>query len=141
VTADHPLAADPGPWGEALPLIQKWDPQWADSCLHMSISAWTSGVLDRKFIELVSVALSTSCTNLDGQAARRHIRSALDAGATREEILPVLKCATMLAIHSCSLGAPILLQEARAAGPGGSGQLRRSRRPVDRPASRLVRLA
>lgn len=82
----------------------------------MSTSAWTSGVLEGRFVELVSVALSAACPNLDGQATRRHIRAALDAGATRDQILLVLKCATLLAIHSCSLAAPILLEEAQAAG-------------------------
>jgi alkylhydroperoxidase/carboxymuconolactone decarboxylase family protein YurZ len=82
----------------------------------MSTSPWTSGVLERGFIELASVAISASCTNLDTQATQRHIRAALDAGATREQILLALKCATVVAIHSCSLAAPILLEEAKAAG-------------------------
>ena len=34
-----------------------------------------------------------------------HIRAALAADATRAEILLVLKMASLLAIHSCSLGA------------------------------------
>jgi hypothetical protein len=34
----------------------------------------------------------------------------------RDEILLVLKMASLLSIHSCSLGAPILLEEAKAAG-------------------------
>jgi len=116
MTPDETLAVDTGPWGEALPLLQEWDPQWAKVCVPMSTAPWTSGVLERKFVELVSVALSASCTNLDAQAARHHIRAAIEAGATREQILVVLKCATVLAIHSCSLAAPILLQEAHAAG-------------------------
>jgi alkylhydroperoxidase/carboxymuconolactone decarboxylase family protein YurZ len=55
---------------------------------------------------------------------RRHIRAALDAGATRDELLITLKMAALLSIHSCSLGAPILLEEAQAAGvrPKSSGQ-------------------
>jgi alkylhydroperoxidase/carboxymuconolactone decarboxylase family protein YurZ len=110
------MTAGEGPWGEALPLLQQWDPKWAEACRTVSTSAWTSGVLEHKFVELVSVALNAACTNLDGPATRRHIRAALAAGATREQILLVLKCATVLSIHSCSLAAPILLEEARAAG-------------------------
>ncbi len=67
-------------------------------------------------MELVSVAVNAACTNLNPDGTRRHIRQALDAGATRDEILQVLKMASLMAIHSCSLGAPILLEEARAAG-------------------------
>ena len=70
----------------------------------------------RKFIELVDVALNAACTDLNPEGTRRHIRVALAAGATREEILMILKMASVMAIHSCSLGAPILLEEAKAAG-------------------------
>jgi alkylhydroperoxidase/carboxymuconolactone decarboxylase family protein YurZ len=73
-------------------------------------------VLPRKLVELIGVAINAACTNLDPEGTRRHIRAALDAGATREEILFVLKCASVMSIHSCSLGAPILLDEAKAAG-------------------------
>jgi alkylhydroperoxidase/carboxymuconolactone decarboxylase family protein YurZ len=53
---------------------------------------------------------------LSAEGTRRHIRGALEAGATREEILMILKIASLLSIHTCSLGAPILLEEATAAG-------------------------
>ena len=70
----------------------------------------------RKLVELIGVAINAACTNLNAEGTRRHIRAALDAGASQEEILFVLKCASVMAIHSCSLGAPILLEEAKAAG-------------------------
>jgi alkylhydroperoxidase/carboxymuconolactone decarboxylase family protein YurZ len=62
------------------------------------------------------IALNAACTNLNPEGTRRHVRAALDAGASREEILMVLKMASLLAIHSCSLAAPFLLEEAKAAG-------------------------
>jgi hypothetical protein len=37
-------------------------------------------------------------------------------GATRDEILVVLKCATVMSLHSSSIGAPILLEEMKPAG-------------------------
>jgi hypothetical protein len=82
----------------------------------MTTTPWTSGVLPRKFIELVGVGLNAACTNLNPDGTRRHIRAALQAGATRDELLFVLKCAFVMSIHSCALGAPILLEEAKAAG-------------------------
>jgi alkylhydroperoxidase/carboxymuconolactone decarboxylase family protein YurZ len=66
--------------------------------------------------ELISLAINAACTNLNPDGTRRHIRAALEAGATRDEILFVLKAGSVMAIHSCSLGAPILLEEAQAAG-------------------------
>jgi alkylhydroperoxidase/carboxymuconolactone decarboxylase family protein YurZ len=105
-----------GPWDESLDLLRTWDPAWAQACLRMSANPWRRGVLSRKLTELINVLLNAQCTSLNREGTRRHIRAALDAGATREEIVVVLECATLGAIHSCSLGAPILTEEASAAG-------------------------
>ena len=106
-----------GPWDNpALAKLREWEPIWADQCLKMSDDPWTSGILPRKDIELISIAVNAACTNLSAGGTRRHIRGALEAGATREEILMILKIASLLSIHTCSLGAPILLEEAKAAG-------------------------
>jgi alkylhydroperoxidase/carboxymuconolactone decarboxylase family protein YurZ len=77
-------------------------------------------VLPRKLIELIGVALNAACTNLNPEGTRRHIRAALEDGATWDEILTVLKMASVMSIHSCSLGAPILLEETKAAGANPS---------------------
>ena len=105
-----------GPWDAALAQLREWDPAWAEACVKMTTNPWGTGVLPRKIAELIGIALNAACTNLDPGGTRRHIRAALEAGATRDEILFVLKCASVLSIHSCSLGAPILLEEALAAG-------------------------
>jgi alkylhydroperoxidase/carboxymuconolactone decarboxylase family protein YurZ len=104
-----------GPWDSALDTLREWDPSWADLCFKMSTNPWIHNVLPRKFIELVSVSLNAACTNLNPNGTRHHIRAALEAGATREEVLFVLKCGSVLSIHSCSLAAPIVLEEAKAA--------------------------
>jgi len=109
-----------GPWDAALAQLLDWDPTWAATCRKMTTNPWTSGVLPGKFVELVGVALNAACTNLNPQGTRRHVRAALRAGATRDEILLVLKMASVMSIHSCSLGAPILLEEAASAGATGA---------------------
>ena len=105
-----------GPWSDALAQLREWEPVWAETCHRMATNPWRAGVLPRKLVELIGVAINAACTNLNPEGTRRHIRAALDAGATREEILFVLKCASVMSIHSCSLGAPILLDEAKSAG-------------------------
>ena len=111
-----PKAPESGPWDSALDQLREWDPAWAQTCERMTTNPWRSGVLSRKLVELISVGLNAACTDLNEDGTRRHIRRALDAGATKEEILFVLKCASVMSIHSCSLGAPILLEEAKSAG-------------------------
>ena len=100
----------------ALALLRGWDPEWADTCARMASTPSRSGVLSPKFTELVGLAVNASATNLNAEGTRRHIRGALAAGATRDELVMVLKMASVLTIHTCSLGAPILLEEAKAAG-------------------------
>jgi len=109
------------PWGSSLDKLKEWDPKGAELLLRMGANPWNSGVLPLKEVELIFLALNCSCTNLDEGGTRRHIRGALDAGATREEVLLVLKCGAGLAVHSCSLGSPILLEEMKAAGVQAAG--------------------
>jgi alkylhydroperoxidase/carboxymuconolactone decarboxylase family protein YurZ len=111
-----------GPWEAAIRTLREWDPAWAATCLKMTTNPWNQGVLPRKFVELVSLALNAACTNLNPEGTRRHTRAALRAGATRDEILVILKMASVMSIHSCSLGAPILLEEAAAAGVKAAGK-------------------
>lgn len=115
-SADTERLRTSGPWGPALALLRQWDAGWADTCVKMSTNPWNSGVLPRRLVELIGVGLNAACTNLNPEGTRRHTRGALAAGATRDEILTVLKMASVMSIHSCSLGAPILLEEAEAAG-------------------------
>jgi alkylhydroperoxidase/carboxymuconolactone decarboxylase family protein YurZ len=106
-----------GPLEDAvLDRLREWDPGWAKQLLEVSANPWTNGVLPRKTVELIGLAVSAACTNLDPDGTRRHIRGALEAEASREEILMVLRMASLLSIHTCSLAAPILLEEAKAAG-------------------------
>jgi len=106
----------PGPLDAGLDKFSEWDPASAAALVKMTSNPWKHGVLPRKFIELVSLAVNAACTNLNPEGTRRHIRGALAAGATQNQILTVLKMASLLSIHSCSLGAPILLEEAQLAG-------------------------
>ena len=101
---------------EAIETVRKWDPAKAEAYLRVNTNPWTNGVLDIKTIELLCVGLNAACTNLQPEPTRRHIRAALQAGATRNEILLVIEGAAFMAIHTCSLGAPMLIEEGKAAG-------------------------
>ena len=70
-----------------------------------------SGVLDPKVIEFISIAVDAPCTHLYASGTQRHIRKALELGATREEITAVLQLVSVLGIHTMSLGGPLLLEE------------------------------
>ena len=132
IAKDKTTNAATGPWDAAVERLRDWDPQWAEACVKMTTNPWTNAVLPRKLVELIGVGINAACTNLNPDGTRRHIRAALEAGATRDEILFVLKCASVMAIHSCSLGAPILLEEAKAAGKQAEAKPVTSTRACDR---------
>lgn len=102
-------------WARTLDALHESDPQWIQAYSRMAIDPWTSGALPVKEMQLIAVGLNAAITNLDATALRRHIRAALGAGATREELLEVLKMAAVLALHAMSLGAPMLIEEAERA--------------------------
>jgi alkylhydroperoxidase/carboxymuconolactone decarboxylase family protein YurZ len=101
-------------WNEMAEL----DPLWLEKFLDMGMKPIASGVLDPKTLEFIAIAVDASCTHLYGPGVRRHIRKAIELGATREEILAVLQCVSVLGIHSCALGVPILVEELAAAQAG-----------------------
>jgi len=105
-------AAEDSPWG-ALDKLREWDPKGTDLLLRTGTNPWTSGLLPPKEIELLCLALYASITSLHEAGTRRHVRRALDAGATRDEIVLLFKCA--------ALGAPILVEEMKAAGVRATG--------------------
>jgi alkylhydroperoxidase/carboxymuconolactone decarboxylase family protein YurZ len=109
-------AAEESTQTKAIDTVREWDPAKAEAYLKVNTNPWKNGVLDIKTIELMCVGLNAACTNLQPEPTRRHIRAALQAGATRNEILLVIEGAAFMAIHTCSLGAPILLEEGKKAG-------------------------
>ena len=115
------------PWAAALNKLREWDPVWAEQAVKITTNSWAAGTLPAKFIELVLVGLNASRTNLNPEGTRRHIRAAVAAGASREEVLFVLKCASVMSIHSGSFNAPILVQEASMGSLADFGALRRKR--------------
>jgi alkylhydroperoxidase/carboxymuconolactone decarboxylase family protein YurZ len=103
-----------GDWNPAWDPFAELDPVWTEKFMDMSVAPLVRGVLDQKTWELIAIAVDASCTHMYAPGVRRHIRGALAAGATKEEILAVLQAVTVLGIHSMSLGAPILVEELAA---------------------------
>ena len=118
-------------WARVLDPLHEWDPTWTERYTQIAIAPWIDGVLTAKEVQLISVGLSAAITNLDAAALRRNIRAALHAGAKREEILEVLKMAAVLALHSMSLGAPLLIEEAEFCGA--------NHEPIDALETKILR--
>jgi alkylhydroperoxidase/carboxymuconolactone decarboxylase family protein YurZ len=105
-----------GNWNPDWEPFAKLDPKWTEKVIALAIAPAVSGVLDKKTIELIGIALDVCCTNLYAPGVRRHVQRALKAGATKEEITAVLQLAALQGLHSVCVGGPILLEELEAAG-------------------------
>jgi alkylhydroperoxidase/carboxymuconolactone decarboxylase family protein YurZ len=103
-----------GEWNPAWEPFAELDPGWTERFMAMATRPMLSGVLDPKTVEFIAIAVDASCTHLYGPGVRRHIRKALDLGATRDEITAVLQLTSVLGIHTMSVGAPMLLEELAA---------------------------
>ena len=98
-------------WNPNWDPFYELDPVWTEKFIDMGVRPMLSGVLDAKTIEFLAIAVDASCTHMYAPGVRRHIRKALELGATQEEITAVLQLTSVLGIHTMSLGAPILQEE------------------------------
>lgn len=103
-----------GAFNPAWEAIAELDADWLETFIAMGAKPKLSGALDAKTWELIAIAVDASCTHLYAPGVRRHIRGALDAGATPEQVMAVLEAVAVLGIHSCALGFPILAEELKA---------------------------
>jgi alkylhydroperoxidase/carboxymuconolactone decarboxylase family protein YurZ len=79
------------------------------------IGIYASGVFSPKETELLSIAFDASISHMYAPGVRRHIRGALEAGATLTEIMEVLKICVSRGVEACNLGLPILAEVTGAA--------------------------
>lgn len=98
-------------WNPGWDSFYELDPEWTEQFMTMAMMPMKKGVLDPKTYEFLAIAVDAACTHMYGPGVRRHIRKALELGATPEEITAVLQCVSVLGVHSMSLGAPMLLEE------------------------------
>ena len=112
-----------GYWNAFWDGLLALDPDFFESYLAFSGVPWKKGVLEPNVKELIYTAIDASTTHLYEPGLRQHIRNALGYGASKEEILEVLELTSVLGIHSCTMGVPVLLEELNAAGLGNAVEL------------------
>ena len=103
--------ADRGYWNEFWDGLLTLDPEFFEAYLQFSSVPWKNGTLEPKMKELIYIAIDASTTHLYEPGLRQHIRNAIKYGATRQEVMEVLELVSVLGIHACTLGVPILLEE------------------------------
>jgi alkylhydroperoxidase/carboxymuconolactone decarboxylase family protein YurZ len=113
-----------GYWNQFWDGLLQQDPDFFEAYLGFSSVPWEKGVLEPKVKELIYAAIDAATTHLYEPGLRQHVRNAIGCGATAAEVMEVLELTSVLGIHTCTLGVPVLMEELAAAGlPVGSGEL------------------
>ncbi|MDB5716544.1 MAG: Carboxymuconolactone decarboxylase family protein [Sphingomonadales bacterium] len=112
----HAFVDQRGYWNPFWEGMLELDPAFFEAYLNFSSVPWKSGTLEPKVKELIYIAIDASTTHLYEPGLRQHIKNALGYGATREEIMEVYELTSVLGIHTCTLGVPVLLEELDLAG-------------------------
>jgi AhpD family alkylhydroperoxidase len=105
-----------GPWPALYDPLLEADPELTQALLELCAVPVARGALEPVTRELIGVAVNASTTQLYEPALRAHVRAALSLGADPAEIVEVLELASVLGIHSCTLGMPLLAREIEAGG-------------------------
>ncbi|CAM4374415.1 carboxymuconolactone decarboxylase family protein [Comamonas aquatilis] len=100
-----------GYWNPEWDSFTKLDPIWTEKFLDMAMHPMTKGLIEPKVWEFLAIAVDASCTHMYGPGTRRHIRRALELGASQDEIAAVLQGVSVLGLHANSMAAPMLLEE------------------------------
>ncbi len=105
-----------GYWMDIWEEMLRLNPDFFKAYTDFSSAPWKHGTLEPKVKEFMYIAADASTTHLYNRGTRVHIQNALRHGASEEEVFEVLAMTSVLGIHSCSLGMPVLIEELQAAG-------------------------
>jgi alkylhydroperoxidase/carboxymuconolactone decarboxylase family protein YurZ len=102
--------AQRGYWTAGLEAVLALDPDFFEAFTRLAAVPWESGVLEPKVRELIGLSIACACTHLHEPQLRIGVRNALALGATAAEIMEVFQLASVLGVHSCTVGVPLLLE-------------------------------
>ena len=100
-----------GYWNPEWNSFTELDPVWTEKFLDMAMHPMAKGLIEPKVWEFIAIAVDALGAHMYGPGTRRHIRRALELGATKDEIAAVLQGVSVLGLHANSMGAPMLLEE------------------------------
>lgn len=100
-----------GFWNPDRDPVAREMPDYFLALTNLSTASWRHGPLTRKEREFVCIAIDCGVTHSYPPGLRIHIRNAIAAGATREEILEIFQLAALMGLEGY-----VMAGEALAAG-------------------------
>ena len=111
-----------GYWDERWEALLEADPILFAGYLDLATVPNRKGHLEPKVRALVFLAVDVASTHLYLPGVRQRIAQALDAGASREEVVEVIQLVSGLGIHAMNIGVPmlagLLVERGERTGPG-----------------------
>ena len=105
-----------GYWSPVWEEMVALSPDYFKTYLRIESIPWTQGVLAPKVKELIYIGVDAATTHLYEPSLRIHICNAMQHGATLHEIIEVFQLVSVLGIHTCTMGMPVLVDELAKAG-------------------------
>lgn len=97
-----------GFWNSDREAIARLMPEYYQALDAISTESWKNGQLSTKEREFICIGIDSTVTHNYEPGLRRHIRNALDLGATAGEILEIFQLTGLLGLESYILGAKTL---------------------------------
>ena len=91
-------------WSPHWDTVLAYTPEYFEAYLDLSGLAWTHGVLDAWFKELVYVAIDVATTHLFTAGIKTHAAQAIRYGATPGQVIDVMTLASDIGIHTTLMG-------------------------------------
>lgn len=110
------LIATGEPWSQTWHNILTLDTSYFRAYLTLRRVPTDKQCLSRKIQELLLLAMDASRTHLYEPGARAHTAAALQAGASKEEIMETLELTSVLGVHAVTAGVPCLQEVMREMG-------------------------
>ena len=107
-----------GYWSKFWEDVLELDSNFFSTYSRFSSVPSKNNALSPKIREFIYIAIDASTTHLYLPGLKLHMENALALGATRDEIMEVLELTSVLGIHTCTMGVPILMDELRKMGRG-----------------------
>ncbi|KAJ5382250.1 hypothetical protein N7517_000161 [Penicillium concentricum] len=103
-------------WDSNWEAIQRLSPEFFNASIDLLAVPKQKRHLSPKVQQLIAIAVDSSSTHLYLPGIRQHIKLALEAGATKREVMEVIELTSTLGIHACNVGVPLLVDVMKEAG-------------------------
>ena len=110
------FTANRGYWAPLWDSVLEIAPEYFAAYMKLSSVPWKTGTLEPKVREFIYIAIDTATTHLHEQGTRVHMQNAIRYGATQAEIMEVLQLASVLGVHTMTMGLPALVEVMRKLG-------------------------